>query len=138
VRRSRGDTWNDVAAAATGALAGFGLYLIVSGLGFGGGRAGTENDSGDSDRGTTAAPLQRDLVPLTFVMTAPVAGDTSDTAVFRLGTVFLSLDEMIARILAGSRSDVVIKIRGDVRTGSAVGVMTHLKESGIEVIEQAS
>jgi len=85
-------------------------------------------------------PRPRDQARLSFMMTGPtfkevlrgpspmrfrLLGDSSARTYF--------LEEMIARIQAGGRSDVNLKIRGDVRQGSADDALRLLAQAGIKV-----
>lgn len=140
-----------------GAGVGFALYLLISGLGLGRGRGegrgkGREPPSEPprpkEDEESAAStptptppkptpPRPKDLERLTFVMTQPLAAEPFNPMSFllRAENRTYSLGGMIARVKAGGRSDVALKIRGDTRTGSGDEALAFLKESGIEVWE---
>lgn len=144
----------DLGKGVVGAGIGFALYLFITGLelGWGGGGRGRGEGSGrgetkappaseGSGRGPTQ-PLLEPLVPsrpkdasrLSFVMTHPTFDDPSLPMSFRGPDArAYSLDEMIARIKTGGRSDVVLKTAGNVREGSASSATARVKQAGIEV-----
>lgn len=110
-----------------GAGFGFGLYLLVTGLGFGFGRRD----------GESAPPLPHDRVRLTFTMFE------GDPVVFRISgsgpsSLPYSVDELIARVRAGGRSDVNLHIRGTVIQHAADEALARLKAAGIEVFRAMS
>lgn len=147
-----------------GGAVGFALYLFVTGLGLGG-RGRGEGEGRDEGRGegrdevpptapSSTAPSRpkehetpplpptplrpKDSTRLTFVMTQPLAGEPYNPMTFLLpadGKTY-SLGGLITRVKAGGRSDVALKIRGDVRTGSADEALAFIKKAGLEVWEE--
>lgn len=122
-----------------GAGVGFALYLLIRNLSFGGGfRFGGERGE-TRDEGAPAQPpsMPRDEQRLTFVMMRPTTLDDK-TAVFRgPGDTIYSLEEMIARIKAGGRADMILRIRGDVITGPAHAAEAAIKSAGIDIWKPA-
>jgi len=115
---------------ALGGVVGFGLYLLVTGLGFGGGGGGG---------GAVSRP--KDQRRLSFVMQGP--SSPGRPMIFRLrdddpSAKIYSLDEAIARVKAGGRADVNLWIRGDVIQGLADQAMDLFKRAGIEVWKDAA
>ena len=117
---------------------GFGLYLLISNLGLGGG-LGFGGERGDAGRGeaTPPPPMPRDEQRLEFVMVAPTTLDNKTPAFRGPGDKIYSLDEMIARIKAGGRTDVLLKVRGDVISGPADDAETQIKQAGIDLWKPA-
>jgi hypothetical protein len=126
---------------ALGAGVGFGLYLLVTALGFGGrgrGRGGARREEERTPE-TSARPPSvppparpRDAARLTFTMFE------GDPAVFRFSGTGessppFSVDELIARVRAGGRSDVNLHIRGTVVQHAADEALARLKAAKIEV-----
>jgi hypothetical protein len=106
------------------------LYLLVKNLGL-----GTRGGQDGAGAAPPAPPRPRDEQRLLFVMTQPTADDPSVPMSFRSpveGKTY-ALDEMIARIKDGGRSDVTLKIAGNVRAGSAESALSLVKQAGIEV-----
>lgn len=119
---------------------GFGLYLLISNLGLGGG-LGFGGERGDAGRGEAAPtpppPMPRDEQRLEFVMVAPTTLDNKTPAFRGPGDKIYSLDEMIARIKAGGRTDVLLKVRGDVISGPADDAEAQITQAGIDLWKPA-
>ena len=128
---------SDSPAAVVGKLGlgigvGFAIYYFISGLGFGGHGGGT----GEGPGTTPIAPRPPDSKRLSFVMQEP--GVVGRPMAFRLrdddpSTKTYTLDETIARIKAGGRSDMSLWIRGNVIQGSADKAKALLEAAGITV-----
>jgi len=130
--RERDSAWRGAATVGALGAAGVLLYFLVKNLGLGG--------RGKDDRSKLASPAPGVLPPpgdarrLTFVMTQPTPAAPSLPMSFRgPDAKDYSLDEMIARVRAGGRSDVVLKISGNVRAGSAESAKDLVKKAGIEI-----
>jgi hypothetical protein len=114
--------------ASVGIIAGF-LYFFLRGRQGPGGR---ESGFGTGMPAPTA--IQKDPARLTFVMVTPTADDPSRPSSFRGSDgKLLLLEELIARVKAGGRSDVALKIRGDVRAGAAASARARITEAGIKI-----
>jgi hypothetical protein len=121
-------------AIGLGAVGGLGylLYQLIKNLGLGGGGGGR----GDELPGPPSPP--KDPRPLTAVMTQPTATAPTAPTAFLLhddGKTY-ALEELIDRVKSGGRSDLVLKIRGDVRTGSVQSVKDRFQQAGIQVQEE--
>jgi hypothetical protein len=118
-----GASWRGVGtAAAAGAVAVF-LYLLVRSL-------------GERGRALLPPPRPKDEQRLTFVMTQPT--ESARPMSFRLldegtDTRVYALEDLIARVKAGGRSDVTLKIAGNVIESSAQSALALIKQAGIEV-----
>ncbi len=133
--------------AVLGGAVGFALYILVTGLGLGG--RGEGRGEGGRGRGEPLAeppsvpsppppPRPKDEKRLTLVMMQPTASGPESPMSFRLkdddpSTKTYSLEEAIARIRSGGRSDVNLRIRGSVRAGSADAALELLRRAGIQV-----
>jgi hypothetical protein len=129
VQERENSSWRGLGAGV--ALGGVGvlLYFLIKGLGGSGGRGA----------GLALLMRPRDEKRLTFVMTQPTADDPSRPMSFRGSDAkMFSLDEMISRVKAGGRSDVTLKMAGNVRQGSAESALTLVKQAGIEVWKEAA
>ena len=121
------------------------LYLLIKNLGLGGHGSGREEHGGppaqvsppikDAQRPTAqVSPPIKDAQRLVFVMNHPTVADGSQTMSFRGSDAKLyALDELIARIRAGGRSDVTLKTAGNVREGAAAAARDQLRQAGIEI-----
>lgn len=114
---------------------GFGLYFLIrnlfgGGFGFGGGRGEARGD-GTSDTPPPLPSIPRDEQRLEFLMMGPTTLDNK-VATFRGpdGKIYL-LEEMIARIKAGGRADVLLRVPGDVIGGPADDAKARIKQAGI-------
>ena len=119
-----------------GGVVGFGLYYLVTGLGFGGLGSGEGRGPGPG-RGEPSTPeptLPKDEARLSFLMIQPTADDPTRPMSFRSadGTRY-TIEEMLARVKAGGRYDVTLKIRGDVRAGAGEAAQILIKQAGIEI-----
>ena len=124
---------------------GFALYFLIRNLRLGGGFG--FGGEGDVARGEGAPappstpppppPMPRDEQRLTFVMVRPTTPDDKTMAFRGPGDKIYSLEEMLARIKAGGRTDMILKIRGDVITGPAHNAEAQIKKAGIEIWKPA-
>lgn len=136
-------TAETVSKFGVGLGVGFALYFLIRNLGFGGGfRFGGERGETRGD-GTpappaTPPPMPRDEQRLEFVMMRPTTLDDKTTAFRGPGGTIYSLEEMIARIKAGGRTDMTLKVRGDVITGPADAAEVAIKSAGIDIWKPAS
>jgi hypothetical protein len=118
---------------------GFGLYLLIQNLGFGRGfgLGGGRGEARSDDAPAPPPPMRRDEQRLEFLMVGPTTLDNK-TASFRgPGGQIFTLDEMIARIKAGGRMDVTLKVRGDVIAGPADTAEAQIKRAGIDLWKPA-
>ena len=117
---------------------GFALYLLIrnlrfgGGLGFGGGRGETRDERTPAPP-STPPPMPRDEQRLTFVMVRPTTPGDKTMAFRGPGDKIYSLEEMLARIKAGGRSDMILKIRGDVISGPADAAEAQIKKAGVDI-----
>lgn len=123
--------------ATVGALGAVGvlLYFLIKNLGLSGRSGGKVGDRGKLlPPAPGVLPPPGDAQRLTFVMIQPTPDAPSLPMSFRgPDAKAYSLDEMIARVRAGGRSDVVLKISGNVRAGSAESAKELVKKAGIEI-----
>jgi hypothetical protein len=113
---------------------GFGLYFLIRNLGFGGGFG----FGGGRETRDEAQPLMpRDEERLEFVMVGPTTLDDKTPAFSGPGGKIYALEEMLARIKAGGRTDMILKIRGDVISGPADDAEAHIKKAGIDIWKPA-
>jgi hypothetical protein len=146
--RVNDSSWRGVGTGVAVGAVGVLLYLLIRNLGLGGGGARGEGGRGESGRGLgpevptvppmppmpPMPPLPKDEQRLLFVMTQPTADDPSRPMSFRgPGARAFALEEMIARVKAGGRSDVTLKTAGNVRQGSADSALSLVKQAGIKV-----
>jgi hypothetical protein len=119
---------------------GFALYYLVTGLGFGAGGRGEGEGLGEPTSPTEPPSVPpppparpKDETRLNFVLSA--TGLEQRDANWRPPAMkkIFTLDEMIARIKDGGRSDVTLKISGDVREGTLRETLSRLKQVGIDV-----
>lgn len=125
-----------------GGAVGFALYYLFGrgGLGFG------ESDDGGGGPGEPRLPTEPPLPPppparpkdeqrLNFVLSSTGLEQRDES--WRPPPVkkIFTLEEMIARIKDGGRSDVTLKISGDVREGTLRETLARLKQAGIDVYQ---
>jgi hypothetical protein len=130
-----------------GGAVGFGLYLLITSFGFGGGGSGGDSGGGSGGgrgegRGDApptlppsqpAPPKPPDAQRLSFVMTS-----SSQHAGFRLrdgSSKIYTVEALIARVKDGGRSDVELRVAGDVPQGVWVAARDRIKQAGITVFE---
>lgn len=120
---------------------GFGLYLLIRNLGFGGGFGfgGGRGDARDEGPPTppSSPPMPRDEQRLEFVMAGPTTLDNKTPTFSGPGGKIYALEEMLARIKAGGRTDMLLKIRGDVISGPADDAEAQIKKAGIDIWKPA-
>ena len=121
---------------------GFGLYLLIQNLGFGGGSGFGRGRGEARDEGASAVPPSPSLLPrdeqrLEFVMVLPTTRGDKTTAFRGPDGKIYALEEMIARIKAGGRIDVLLRVRGDVISGPADDAEAQIKQAGIDLWKPA-
>ena len=119
---------------------GFALYYLIRNLGFGGGLGfGGEGGEARGEGASAPAPpsMPRDEQRLEFVMVRPTTNDDKTTAFRGPGGTIYALEEMIARIKAGGRTDMTLKVRGDVISGPADAAEAAIKRAGIDLWKPA-
>lgn len=121
---------------------GVALYFLIRNLGFGGGFGfgggrGEARDEGAPAPSSTPPTMPRDEQRLEFVMVSPTTIDDKVSAFSGPGNKIFSLEEMLARIKAGGRTDMILKIRGDVISGPADAAEAVIKTAGIDIWTQA-
>lgn len=110
---------------------GFALYFLIQNFGFGRG-FGFGGGRGEARDG--APPLlPRDEQRLEFVMVGPSTLDDKTAAFRGPDSKIYSLEEMIARIKAGGRTDMTLKVRGDVIMGPVDDAEAAIKSAGIDL-----
>lgn len=113
---------------------GFGLYLLIRNLGFGfGGGRGEAREEGAPAPPLTPPPMPRDEQRLEFVMVGPTTLVDKTLAFRGPGAKIFSLEDMIVRIKAGGRTDMTLKVRGDVISGPADDAEAQIKNAGIDI-----
>lgn len=133
-----GSSWRGLGTGV--ALGGVGvlLYLLIKNLGGQPGPAGRGTGPA-STISTPLPPRPKDEKRLTFAMTQPTSAEPTRPMSFRGPDArAASLEEMVARVKAGGRSDVTLKTAGDVRHGSAESALALIKQAGIEVWKEVS
>lgn len=132
---------SDFGKGVLGLGVGFALYYLITGLGFG--QGGREGD-GVGEPGFPTQPPSvppppparpRDETRLNFVLSS--AGLEQRDANWKPPAVkkIYALEEVIARIKDGGRSDVTLKVSGDAREGTLRDVLAGLKQAGIDVYQ---
>ena len=117
---------------------GFGLYLLFRNLGFGGGFGFGGGRGEPRDEGAPAPPsIPRDEQRLEFVMVGPTTLDNKTPRFSGPGGKIYALEELIARIKAGDRTDMLLKVRGDVISGPADDAEAQIKNAGIDIWKPA-
>lgn len=113
-----------------GGAAGFGLYLLVTGLGFGG------RGTGNGTQPSRSPDVQR----LSFLMTEPSV--VGHPAGFKLrgdaDPTIYSVASLIARVQEGGRSDVELRATGSVLQGSWAAALEQIKHAGLSVFESGA
>jgi hypothetical protein len=107
---------------------GFALYMMFGGnlgLGFGRGAGGSGSGGGGMQPPRDAQPITARVIP-----------DPADAskAVIDLEGQHVSVADLIGRVVAGGRHDVVLLIRGDVREGAAEQVRQTITSSGLQIV----
>lgn len=117
---------------ALGGAVGFGLYMLITGLGFGfgGGRGGHREDGRDG-----AVPTRlRDEERLNFLMSSKGlelrGADWKPAAAAKI----LTLEEAVARVKDGGRLDLNLKISGDAIQRDVDAALAAFKQHGIDVL----
>jgi len=122
---AEGSVFKGLGKVVLGGAVGFGLYMLITGLGFGG-------LGGGADRGRGEA-RPRDDARLNFLLFSKGlelrGADWKPTPM----TKIYVLEEAIARVKDGGRLDIGLKISGDVRQGDVVAVLAAFKRAGIAV-----
>ena len=115
---------------------GFGLYWLIRNFGFGGGGFGF-GGGGARDEGAPSPPamppIPRDEQRLEFLMMGPTTLDDKTPTFRGPGGKIYALEEMIVRIKAGGRTDMTLKVRGDVISGPADDAEAQIKKAGIDI-----
>lgn len=125
----------DVIKFGLGLGVGYGLYRLIRDLGFGGGRGEARGDG--TAPGPPTPSIPRDEQRLEFLMVGPTSPDNRKAAFRGPGGQLYALEEMIARIKAGGRADVLLRIRGDVISGPADEAEAEIKRAGIALWKPA-
>ena len=129
-----------VSKLGVGIGVGFALYFLIRNLGFGreGGEARGEGAPvPPSVLVPPSVPMPRDAQRLEFVMIGPTTSDDKTSAFRGPGNTIYSLEELIARIKAGGRTDMILKVRGDVISGPANAAEAAIKRAGIDLWKPA-
>lgn len=114
---------------------GYGLYLLIQNLGLGGGRGDARGDG--TVPGSSTPSIPRDEQRLEFLMVGPTTPDNKMGTFRGPGGQIYALEEMIARIKAGGRTDVLLRVRGDVISGPADDAEAEIKRAGIDLWKPA-
>lgn len=117
-----------------GGAVGFALYLLISGLGLGG--RGRGDGRGEEPASPPTPPARpRDDKRLSFVMVAPTK--PGGPAGFRLQgndpKKIYSIDDLVARVKDGGRTDVELRAAGDVIQGPWDDARDRVKRAGLTV-----
>jgi len=116
---------SDIGKLVLGGAVGFGLYLLVTGLGFGG-RGKEARADGRGQEPTDQARLNFLLTTHGFELRDADWKSSGPTKIF-------SRDEAIARVKAGGRSDVTLKFSGDAIQRDVTAALAAFKAAGIDV-----
>ena len=121
---------------------GYGLCLLIQNLGLGGGFGGGRGEArGDGTSpalpGSSPPSIPRDEQRLEFLMVGPTTPNNKKATFRGPGGQIYSLEEMIARIKAGGRTDVLLRVRGDVISGPTDNAEAEIKQAGIDLWKPA-
>lgn len=107
---------------------GFAIYMLVGGTGgFGFGR----NAGAGTGPGPAAPPRPRDTQPVE-ILVKPSPADPKKAVIETEGKI-VTVDDLVARIAAGGRRDVLVKVRGDTIQGGWDDIHAALTSAGIQV-----
>jgi hypothetical protein len=107
------------------------LYVLIKNLGLG--KHGSAREGPGQLELPAASPL-KDAQRLVFVMTRPTVDDAHAVMGFRGSDAkTYALEELIARVRAGGRSDVTLRTAGNVREGAVAAARDQLRQAGIEI-----
>ena len=127
-------TAETVSKFGVGLGVGVALYFLIRNLGFGFGEGrGEARDEGAPAPSSTPPTMPRDEQRLEFLMVRPTMPDDKTMAFRGPGNKIYSLEEMLVRIKAGGRTDMILKIRGDVISGPADAAEAVIKTAGIDI-----
>ena len=115
---------------------GFALYFLIRNLGFGGG-FGFGGGRGERGAEDVTPPMPRDEQRLEFVMVGPTTLVDKTPEFSGPGGKIYALEEMLARIKAGGRTDMFLKVRGDVISGPADAAEEEIKRAVIDIWKPA-
>lgn len=119
--------------AILGGAVGFALYFLITGLGFGGGRG----EGGGAGEGPSPPSRPKDEARLSFLMTEPSAPGHPTGFQLRAGgklePKLYAVEELIARVKDGGRSDVELRASGAVIQGPWDAAREAIKRAGLAV-----
>lgn len=120
-----------------GGAVGFALYFLVTGLGLGGGGGAGRGESGRGEAPFPPPPRPTDATRLAFVMTEPTAVGRPVGFQLRdggkLDPKIYTVDELIARVKEGGRSDVELYATGAVIQGPWDNARERIRTAGLKV-----
>jgi hypothetical protein len=129
-----------VGKALFGGAVGFALYFLITGLGFGfgGGRGGGRGvGEGEPPAPPPSPPRPKDEARLSFLMTEPSAPGHPTGFQLRAGgkldPKLYAVEELIARVKEGGRSDVELRASGAVIQGPWDAARAAVKRAGLTV-----
>jgi hypothetical protein len=133
-RVAEGSAAKSVGSLVLGGAVGFGLYMLITGLGFGFGGGGRGRGEGrEEDRGET--PPARSKERLNFLLSPrgfePRGADWKPAAAAKI----LTLEEVVARVKDGGRSDLNLKVSGDAIQRDVEAALVAFKQHGIDVVK---
>lgn len=129
---------NGLVKLGLGVGIGFALYMMFGGrggLGFGRGSGGIDSGGRGEGSGTGPAVQQApDAQPIS-VRVVPDPSDVTKGAIELEGNL-VGISDLIARIVAGGRHDVILIVRGDTRQGAVEQIQQTLTSAGIQIIDR--
>lgn len=137
--------------AVLGGAIGFGIYMLVSGLGFGDGGRAAGRGAGSSPTAevppsleppvsppVAPQPVVRDQQPLNFLL-SPRGFEARDAAWMAcVPAKIYALADVVARVKAGGRADLDLKISGATLQKDVEAALTGLSRAGIKVFRSTS
>lgn len=133
---SRGSFAGTVGKGVAGAGVGFALYFLFRNLRFGGGFGlGESFGVGEGSGGAGASARPKDARRLNLLLSARGFEWRDQDWKVTVPSAIVTLNDVIARVREGGRSDVALKTAGDVLQGDYERALEGFKQAGIEVFK---